>query len=352
MRVYLGGGHEELMYDLGAMYRRLGYDVFEPGICGRFESKRGPRDPETTEDEAAHQRRIDDALRDYAAKVTTDHLVCFTARPTVFEHVMDAAGSSVEWVASRANFAHVILGTHAALFSHVIPTIWQFHGQQNARYDLAISEVCGRGGCVVCYCQQEADLFPGARLPVIHFGKNPQEWCGWTGEEESVFYVANSLAQRAEACHYQAFRDTMIPGKWWLAGENNERLGDRARRFRFDEFKQQMRNSRVFFALGTVPAPYTLAPIEAAMTGMPILTPWYRHPKECAPYALPDLLGAGCLVVSKPSQHAVEKVLGDGIIARRRREKLSRRAREAAVRLFSNERVDREWALLIKEWRG
>jgi len=338
------------MHDIGRMYERLGVEVFEPGICGEFELKRGPKQPATTAEEAAHQRAVDGALRTFAAEVATDHLSGFTSSPSLFEFVTDKVGESVEWLAKQARFAHVLLGTHAALFSPLMPVVWHFHGQQHRGYSEAIRRVVEYGGKVVAYCQQEADLFPGHRLPVIHFGKDPREWCGWIGDEDTVFYAANSLVQRADACHYETFRDTIVTGKWWLAGENNERLGERARYFRFDAFKEQMRRSRLFFNLGTVPAPYSLSPIEAAMTGAPVVTAWYEHPEGCAPYSLPDLLGSGCVVFRKPTSCSVKKFLGDGYSARRRRERLGRAAREAAVKRFSTDRVDAEWRALLEGW--
>ncbi len=352
MTVYLGGGHEEHMFDATAWFARAGYVAREPGIYGEHEGKRGPRTPLTTEEEHHHQHAVSHAVREYAAEVTPNQLACFLTRPSVHEFVMDRAGESAKWLAQRFDICYAILGAHACVFAPLMSTIWHFNGQMHQGYGVVAQQVLDHGGRVVCYCEQEADLFPGMRLPAIPFGKDPEEWHGWEGVEPSVLYVANALPRRAEACHFETFKRTIIPGKWWLGGKQNEELGDRARCFPFDEFKRQMRRSRAFFNLGTIPAAYTLGVIEAAMTGMPILTEWYEHPEGCAPYSVPDLLGGGCIAWRTATPAKVERVIGDGWRAQRRREVMSRKAREAAVKHFALDKVAAQWRTLISNWQG
>ena len=350
MKVYLGGGHEEYMFDIHSMYARLKFEVCEPGIYGEHEGKRGFRLPSTTAEENKHQERISSAVREYCTVVTSDHLACFSTSPSVHEYVMDYARDDVEWFASRSDFAHVLLGIHAAVFAPVMPTVWHFHGQQHQGYSSAIQYILGHSGRVVAYCQQEADLFPTFKLPVIHFGKDSDEWYGWRGDEDSVLYMANSLAQRAEACHLSVFEKSILPSRWWLGGDNNQQFGSRARRFSFDELKEQMKRSRLFFNLGTVPACYTLSVVEAAMTGMPIITTWYDHPEVCGLYAVPDLFGKGCIVLNSPSSKHMERLLSGGWLNRRKIMQMSMEARKVAVNRFSNHVIDPQWDRFIRGW--
>lgn len=350
MKIYLAGGHEEHMFDAARWFARAGFKTTEPGVFGEHEGKRGPRCPETTEEEHRAQMAVDAAIRAYGANVTRNPLAGFSSRPSLHEYVMDSARSSVEFLASRADVCYAILAGHAAMFCPVMPTVWHFNGQMHRGYAAAAQHVIDHGGRVVCYAEQESDLFPGMKLPVIHFGKDPDEWCGWTGNEESVLYVANSLPTRREACHYDAFQRTRPLGKWWLAGQQNESLGERARKFSYDDLKAQMRRSRLFFNLGTVPAPYTLGVIEAAMTGMPVMTERYEHPHGCAKYAVPELLGDGCVVRRKATARDVEEFISDGWHAGRRRNRAARAARKAALKHFDLSLVASQWHWFLRDW--
>ena len=144
-------------------------------------------------------------------------------------------------------------------------------------------------------------------------------------------------------CHLDTFLKTKIDNKWYLGGSQNESFGVRAKEYSYNEYKQKMKNCRLFYNLGTAPVPYTLSPIEAAMTGMPVLTDNYIHaPVNILPqYQVPELLGEGCLVTD--SQTKIKFLLK----TRWGLKKMSGKARDNAIHHFGVENVSKKWSELI-----
>jgi glycosyltransferase involved in cell wall biosynthesis len=161
-------------------------------------------------------------------------------------------------------------------------------------------------------------------------------------------YSANDLQARKGACHYDEFKATARSGKWVLTGKNNEALG--GTRLLYDDFRSTMRRSRAFFNLGTVPATYTLSIIEAAMTGLPILTPNYEHPPTCPVYSVPRIFSGACVVGSLPKlNRTIDAWLKNGRLARRQMSRLSEKARRVALQEFGIDTIRPKWRAVVEE---
>tara|TARA_Y100000034_G_scaffold120932_1_gene164556 strand:+ start:460 stop:1551 length:1092 start_codon:yes stop_codon:yes gene_type:complete len=359
MKVLLTGGHEEYGFDMRRMYDHLGYDVFEPGLFGvdhktGAEMHKRPFASKTTDEEFHHHNQVfgaiegDDGWQDLFGDEKMDY---FTNSPNLGEFVYDRCRESVEYLVERADFGHGLAAQYAAVFAPHMPFIWHFHGQQHMKYYRAIEWMWRHDGIVVSYCQEEADLFPDHSIPVIQFAKDPDEWFGWNFYQTapSILYAANDLQARKGACHYDEFMATARTGQWTLTGKNNEALG--GDRLDYETYKHTMRNCRAFFNLGTVPATYTLSIIEAAMTGMPILTPRYEHPPTCPVYSVPRIFGDAIVVGSiRKLNRKITKWLAGGRGAHKEMDRLSQRARETAKREFGIDVIWPKWQALIGDF--
>lgn len=356
MRVFLTGGHTEYVYDMRGMYTRQGYEVYMPDQGpGVVDHKRPPFELGHTQDEWWAWQYIYDVVERGAESWHSlfgwNSTEFYTRSPSLAEFVYERAGDYVDMLVKNADFAHGLHAQYAAIFAPHIPFIYHLHGQTNAHTRVMVDSLLQSGALVVSYAESEAELLDMG-LPVIHFGKDPEEWKGWTGEESSTMYMANRILTRREACHYPLWEQTHIGGRWVMAGENNEQLGAEARELTYDELQQTMRRARLFFNLGTKPAPYTLGVIEAAMTGMPVVSPVYDFGMEHPRYMVPDLLGDGCITMNRPTQNRMKKLLSDSPRTRKRMERIGEAARASAMRHFNVHTTDSQWAAAIAEFAG
>ena len=344
MRVLLTGGHEEHEWDFYHMFRRLGHDVVQPGMYGSYAGSRPAYEPTTTPEQFDAQGRVYRAIwgeDGFHALYHDDHASYLRHSPTLAEFVWDRCRDDIEYLAGGMDVGYGFIAAWAAVFAPALPFILHLNGQFNARHDDLLAHVADTGGQVVAYAREQAEVFDPT-MPVIHFGRDPDEWCGWRGDEDTVVYACNAVLRRAEACQYDTFIRSRPPRRWVLMGKENDGLGSHGTRS-YADYQAQMRRGKAFFNLGTVPASYTLTVVEAAMTGMPVLTEDYEHPADCGAYAVPRLLGAGCVVYREATAHKVARFLGDGWYARRRRERIGREARAAALKHFAQPTIDAHW---------
>lgn len=354
MRVLLTGGHLEYCHDVHAMYRRLGYDVWEPGGDGVTEAQErislnDPRDPTDTE----HWERIFGIIErgpdSWKAHYGSAHTDYFQRSPSLSEFVYDRAPGSVDHFVAGADFAHGLAAQYAAVFAPHMPFVYHFHGQTNLQSRVLVAKLRELNAHLVSYAESEAELL-GMNVPVIHFGKDPSEWSGWTGDVSAALFMANHLLSRREACNYDVFERVRIPERWRLLGKGNEALGGGTASYH--DMRELMRQYRLFFNLGTRPAPYTLGVIEAAMTGMPVVTPMYDYGVEHSRYMIPELLGDGCIVMKRPGAGKLAKLMSDSRRTRRKMERVGEASRAAAVHHFSNDTIDLQWRMSLRGYLG
>jgi glycosyltransferase involved in cell wall biosynthesis len=114
----------------------------------------------------------------------------------------------------------------------------------------------------------------GVRIPLIELGLNHETYSGWTGEDPTILTVVHSWEERGWHRHtwVEATRD--LPTRH-IDHLNPGPEGP----LNFDQLREQMRRCRVYWHDGE--NEYTVALLEAMMTGAPILTadmPWVdRH---------------------------------------------------------------------------
>ncbi|MCP4867152.1 MAG: glycosyltransferase [Proteobacteria bacterium] len=181
------------------------------------------------------------------------------------------------------------------------------------------------------YYQYTADQIEeayGVRIPLIELGLNRDTYSGWTGEDAEILTVVHSWKDRgwhhhlwAEACADLPTRhvDHLNPGP--------EGTLD------FDQIRAEMRRCRVYWHDGE--NEYTVALLEAMMTGAPIITadmPFVeRHVQH----------GVNGFISSDPTQlrEYARMLLDDVDLA----QKMGAESRRMALERYDEERWIRQW---------
>lgn len=338
MRIGILGGHAEHLHDAAHMFRDwCGYDV---AIIGGFwDHKRDP-DPGFTNLYPEYAEQIEQGILEYEALYGYDPVQRFIRPYSVSDHLKrKGLDTLVSEISKEVDIFYGYVEKYVSVYYKHKPMFWHLNGGQNRTFWRAIQTVVGANGQPVCYSEAQGIQFHG-RLPVIHFGFDPDIFCGWDGEDPSILYTASSLKERSKACHEDVFIATR--GKqWYLTGLNNEHYGPNARCLSFSEYLEKLRKSRLFFNLGTEPAPYTMAPCEAAMVGMPLVTYDYIHPEPFPYYQVPELFGDGCVVAKSPKQ--VSRLLRK----HKQCKKIGEIARNMAIEHFNISDVASKWKDLI-----
>jgi hypothetical protein len=346
MRICITGGHSELVYDMILMFQRLGHDVVCVGGMPDHKRDKLPNcDWKRSSHESLHRETLK-YLEEFPGDYHPPYIMGDPSKnqPSIYDWMIKRGlGDAIEDIAEDVDVFYGFIPRILGLYYKHKPMIWQMMGGEHRSYLAPAKEVSRHGGRVVCHSEKNAALLDN-QFPVIHFYKDPDEFCDWTGDEEAVLYVANVINQRKDACQLKTFMDTKLENRWYLAGTgNSDFFGSRAKEFSYSEYKKKMRDCRLYYNLGTVPVPYTMAPIEAAMTGMPVLTGDYIHPpvNVLPQYQVPELLGEGCMITdSKFKINALLKTKW-GL------KKMSDKARDNAIHHFGIENVSKKWKKLL-----
>ena len=287
MNILLLLAHSIEEHDQIKLLSELGYDVFSIGgyidPAAPHDPKRpalpnAPRHPElravvdslgTTDNLDAAKRHLPDDLIDWADTIICHH----------FEH---------SWIVpqwERIKHKRVI---------------WRTVGQSVEYNERMMAPLRSEGLQIVRYSSRERNI-PGyaGEDALIRFYKDPDEWCGWSGNNARVVNFTQHLRQREPYTNWR-FWDAatrglpavaMGPGSEEIDGPGEMSLGD---------MQFALRNSRTYLYTGTQPASYTLGLIEAMMTGIPVVSigpSWMK----VFPYG-PDLF-EGHQIVSSVDEH-------------------------------------------------
>lgn len=220
--------------------------------------------------------------------------------------------------------------------------VWRTCGQSDPRLELAMSRYRAQGLQIVRYSPREREVF--GRLGVfagedalIRFGKDPDEWTGWVGDLAYVGNITQHMAQRGDSCGYPYWVKATEGLPTMPAGPGSEALPNGMGSLEYDAMREYLRRIRVYLYTGTRPASYTLGLIEAAMTGVPVVT------------IGPGAFGCDGLLERLGSDSG--PWLDDPAVARDRllhyleepREAASRLTRDSAVRMFGLAGVMAAW---------
>jgi hypothetical protein len=295
MNVLLLLSHAVEEYDQVKLLSGLGYDVFSigaysepanPGVMLRPAIPEAPDHPDLRdacqarreEMEALHgspRNRIDwakfllpDAVLEWADTIICHH----------FEHT---------WLVPQWE----------RLRDHRV--IWRTVGQSTEYNETMMAPYRAAGLQIVRYSPNEQHI-PGyaGEDALIRFYKDPDEWSGWTGEDEVAIHLAQHTPvarERDRWINFPFFEAVTEGFPSAFAGSHSELAGGMGE-LSYDEMRAFLRRSRVYIYTGTQPASYTLGLLEAMMTGIPVvsITPQFMDIFPYGPLLFEGADIAGC----------------------------------------------------------
>jgi len=241
--------------------------------------------------------------------------------------------------------------------------IWRTIGQSIPQIEQTLKPYRDQGLKIIRYSPRERvlDQYAGEDA-LIRFYKDPDEYGGWTGEKVQIINFTQSMPNRGEHCSYQLFKDVTQGFPTKLYGPGNEAAGDiDGGKQPFAELKQLLRTNRAYLYTGTHPASYTLAFIEAWMSGIPVVSvgyywgnpDWYFRPpnpgdpSEHGLFEVPDLITHG--VDGFVSDHVgklrgyVQSLLDDPVLAKI----IGDAGRKKAIELFGKTTIMEQWRVFL-----
>ena len=218
--------------------------------------------------------------------------------------------------------------------------IWRSDGQSSPDLERMARSYRSQGLERVAYSPKEQHLANYAgHDAIIRFGYDPKEYGGWTGHESIAINISQHLLQRGSATNW-GFWEEVTKGLDRLAlGPGSQDIGGPGE-IAFDDMKQWLRRARAFLYTGTVPASYTLGLLEAAMTGIPVVsigTAWFGPFGDL--FEVPELIPLGGYDDPQIARQVLVRLLTDYDFAK----SVSERQRKMIVARFGIEQITAEW---------
>jgi hypothetical protein len=230
------------------------------------------------------------------------------------------------------------------------PVIWRTIGQSRPEIELTMSAYRNDGLLIVRYSPAESrlDYYAGDDA-VIRFYKDPGEWRDWNGRRPVAVSIAQTMPRRSASCNYEFFRQAtqLIPCE--LYGPGNEDAGSLCCGYvPTAGMHRILRDSRVFVYTGTFPASYSLAFIEAWMTGIPIVAIGagrfsHVNPDLRGLYEVANLVTHGVTGFASDDVEELREVLRRLLDDRSYAQAISRAGREAAIEHFGKSTIKAQW---------
>lgn len=232
--------------------------------------------------------------------------------------------------------------------------VWRSIGQSVPTIEQRLKDYKRQGVELVRYSPREQTIRNNAGADaMIRFYKDPAEFDHWNGVEEQVVNFTQSLKSRGKFTGFEVWQNATLPFPRKVYGPGNEDMGDlNGGMLPYEEQKQKLRDSRVFFYHGTFPASYTLSFMEALMTGTPVVAvgPGLGNGKDFnfqQTYEIPDILVNGKNGFYSDDvgelQSRIRELLNNPGLAKT----LSLYGRQTAVQLFGIDTIRRQWALFL-----
>lgn len=194
---------------------------------------------------------------------------------------------------------------------------------------------------------------------LIRFNKDEDEFQGYTGQVERVVNVSQAMFgndtvhSRGDHMNIDVFKTVTKEYPWKIFGSDNDNAGENyGGLLSYEDMKNMLRFSRVYFYTGTQPSPYTLAFIEPMMTGIPIVsigldlgTNVYKNQKT---WEIPSIITNGVNGFISDSvaelRNYIDMLLKDHELAK----KIGAAGRARAIELFGKGQRKVEWDNFLK----
>ena len=263
MNILLLASHEIAEYDDLRMFTEMGHNVFCPGGYQNPQEHEGLRPavpdapvfPELIEACEDIRRQYGDPgpMIDWAKARLPDKVIEW-ADIIIVHHFVD------RWIGGQWDrIGHKRV-------------VWRTCGQSNPDLEAYMAQARPHGLQIVRYSPKEQHLpnYAGHDA-IIRFGKDPDEYGGWTGEVPCVANVTQHMVQRGDNVGLSYYLEATKGLYARPAGPGSEQLRG-VGSLDFDAMKDYLRRCRVYLYTGTQPASYTLGLIEAMMTGVPVVS--------------------------------------------------------------------------------
>jgi glycosyltransferase involved in cell wall biosynthesis len=235
-----------------------------------------------------------------------------------------------------------LVGNWAKFKQHGNRVIWRTAGQSNPDIERLTQGAREQGLEIVRYSPKERNIphYAGEDA-LIRFGKYPEDWYGWTGEDAVVGNITQNLADRGDAVGYSFWQAATDGLQTRPAGPGSEKIGGLGE-LPYDEMREYLRRCRAYLYTGTQPAQYTLGLIEAMMTGTPVVS---IHPQAYGRGTWLDDVFEGHEIAGFGSDDAAEAgryvghFLEDEVLAK----DASSMQRARAIDLFDANAIAEQW---------
>lgn len=332
-RVLLSTFHSVAEHDDLRLLASLGYEVLSLGayLDPRHpgDDKRGPLDIDPVDP------AIVELCRDTQAAKT------------------DLPGEVIEWLGRDGvviwhHFPELLLPQWPRLKAAGARVIWRSCGQTDDRLEALMRYYRHQGleRCAYSPRESAAPSYAGHDA-LIRFYADPDVWNGWTGTVPVVTNITQRLVQRGNATNAQFWYAATDGLDALPVGDGSEEAGGPGV-VPFPAMQEALRVARAYLYTGTQPAPYTLGFLEAAMTGIPIVSigpkawgSWFAHS--------PDLFEAHALSWRwsddpEVARGYLRELLDDEALAA----EASAEQRAIALEAFDMAKVGQAWAEYLR----
>lgn len=240
--------------------------------------------------------------------------------------------------------------------------IWRTCGQSNAYLEETMAALHDDGLRIVRYSPAEERAFRrlgtwAGQDALIRFGKYPADYGPWIGDDLVVGNVTQNMAGRGEFCGLSFWLAATqgLPVK--PAGLQSEALPDGIGALTYPEMLSYLRHVRCYLYTGTQPASYTLALMEAMLTGVPVVSMgpeswWIPDLFEAAAWdgdwpdgRMPPTIVAADSVFNDPAR--ANAALRDLLASPDKAAAISVHTRARAIEMFDVATVGPQWAQFL-----
>lgn len=221
--------------------------------------------------------------------------------------------------------------------------IWRTIGQSSPHLEVEMRDLARQGMEIVRYSPAEKRAFEPLGVfagedAVIRFSKYPSDFKPWVGDRIVVGNVTQNLTERGDHCGLDFWEKATA----WLptlpAGLGSQRLPNGLGTLSYPDLIDYLSHLRTYLFMGTQPASYTLAMMEAMLAGVPMVS--------IGPSGMwmPELFeGHELAGVSADDPYEATKLLQDLLHNHEKARILGEFQRGRAIARFGNEAVGKQW---------
>lgn len=346
MKILYLSVHEILEYDEIKLFTEMGHEVFSMGAymsSNRGGEMRGEI-PDLYQNEAlkvvgiqSSKHNLHPELIAWADVVISMHNSKIPVFPLTDKVLAEYANAPEQpWI---ANNWHMLKDKR---------TIWRSIGQSTHNIEIELQKYKQNGMQIVRYSPKERNIpaYCGENA-MIRFYKDPEEFKGWTGEENTVINFTQSLKKRGDHCGYLTFMKGTEGLNRKVYGPGNEDLGAiNGGVLTYEEQKKAYQRAGCYFYYGTAPASYTLTLIEAMMTGIPVVAAGPSFSMQIYQQAtneISDIIQNGRNGYVGNSVSEIHDYIEDLLEDKEKAKEMGENGRRTAIQLFAKNKIRQEW---------